>query len=73
MMNSENYDLAVLLAKNAADEEEAIQGYYEMLPKVMSAEDQAVIREIISDEKNHAMKLTQMMLKYDGNIQMAQD
>ncbi len=73
MMNTENYELAALLAKNAADEETAIQGYYELLPKIMSAEDQAVIKEIISDEKNHQMLLTKMMLKYDSNIVMAED
>jgi rubrerythrin len=73
MMNTENYELAALLAKNAADEQEAIQGYYELLPKIMGAEDIATIKEIISDEKNHAMKLAQMALKYDGNIVMAND
>jgi rubrerythrin len=72
-MNNENFNLAAEIAKNAADEETAIQGYYEILPKIMDKADQDVIKEIISDEKNHAMLLAKMMLKYDSNIVMAED
>ncbi|MDR0979703.1 MAG: hypothetical protein LBM12_00910 [Candidatus Nomurabacteria bacterium] len=72
-MNNENFNLAAEIAKNAADEETAIQGYYEILPKIMDKADQDIIKEIISDEKNHAMLLTKMMLKYDSNIIMAED
>ncbi len=72
-MNNENFNLAAEIAKNAADEESAIQGYYEILPKIMDKADQDVIKEIISDEKNHAMLLAKMMLKYDSNIVMAED
>jgi len=72
-MNNENFNLAAEIAKNAADEETAIQGYYEILPKIMDKADQDIIKEIISDEKNHAMLLTKMMLKYDSNIVMAED
>ncbi|MCL2001992.1 hypothetical protein FWG76_01120 [Candidatus Saccharibacteria bacterium] len=72
-MNNENFNLAAMIAKNAADEEEAIQGYYELMPLIMDKADQDVIKEIISDEKNHAMLLRKMMAKYDSNIPVATD
>jgi len=72
-MNTENFVLAAELAALAADEEEAIQGYYAIMPKIMDKADQDTLKEIISDEKNHAMLLQKMMLKYDSNIAMAED
>ncbi|MDR2063623.1 MAG: hypothetical protein LBQ02_02415 [Candidatus Nomurabacteria bacterium] len=72
-MNEENYKIAALLAKNNADEEEAIQGYYELLEVMIDKNDKDIIREIVSDEKNHAHLLTEMMLKYDANIVEAED
>ncbi|MCL2371290.1 ferritin-like domain-containing protein [Candidatus Saccharibacteria bacterium] len=72
-MNNENFALASEIAKLLADEAEAIEGYYAIMPKIMDKADQDILKEIISDEKNHAMLLEKMMLKYDSNIAMAAD
>ncbi len=71
--NNTNYEAAAWIATNNADELSAIQGYYNLLEIVTDPADQAVIKEIISDEKNHAHLLTEMALKYDSGIAEAKD
>lgn len=57
-----------LCAKNIADEAEAIEGYYPLLEALEAEGDKdcvALVKEIISDEKNHMNLLQGIMLKYD--------
>ena len=66
-----NYDLASILAKNNVGEQEAIEGYLQLLtipnlPKDLADD----IREIISDEMNHSMVLSKWVTNLT-NIQMA--
>ena len=68
-----NYQVAAVIAANGADEWEAIEGYYKLLEMITDPEDADVIKEIISDEKNHKMLLTKMAMKYDSNIEVAED
>ena len=62
-------------AKNIADEAQAIEGYYPLLAALEEAKDEdgiALVKEIISDEKNHMNLLQVIMLKHD-NIEIAKD
>lgn len=64
-----------LCAKNIADEAEAIEGYYpllEALEEEGNKEAADIIKEIISDEKNHLNLLQAIMLSYDS-IKIAAD
>ena len=70
---SEDYKIAAAIAANNEDEHEAIKGYCELLEVLTDPEDIAQIKEIISDEKNHAHMLTNMALKYDSGIAEAED
>jgi len=70
---SENFSIAAAIAANNEDEHEAIKGYYELLELISDPADQDVIKEIISDEKNHAERLSNLALKYDSNIAAAED
>lgn len=70
---SENYAIAAAIAANNEDEHEAIKGYYELLELITDPADQDIIKEIISDEKNHSHLLSTLALKYDGNIVEAED
>jgi rubrerythrin len=72
-MQTTNYKIAAAIAANNEDEQEAIKGYYELLDLMTDPADQAVIKEIISDEKNHSDLLTHLVLKYDSNIAEAAD
>lgn len=59
-------DIAALISKNAEGEYDAIKGYQELLVVIGNdPEAKSVIDEIISDEKNHAERLNELMLKYD--------
>lgn len=60
-------ELASFIAKNNAEEQSAIQGYYLLISYVKNASDVdditlreliADIEEIISDEMNHTLKLS---------------
>jgi len=77
VMSVTDYDLATEIAKNIADENTAIEGYYALLAFMTEIgagpEDIAQVREIISDEKNHRTVLAEMSLKYDGAIPTAED
>jgi rubrerythrin len=64
-----------LCAKNIADEAQAIEGYYPLLEELEEVKDDEaidMIKEIISDEKNHLNLLQAIMLKYD-KIKIASD
>lgn len=64
-----------LCAKNIADEAEAIEGYYPLLEELEEAKDEesiALVKEIISDEKNHLNLLQAIMLAHD-EIKIAKD
>ena len=59
--------LAALLAKNNAGEQEAIDGYAQILGTPgYPAELYADIREIISDEMNHSEKLSKWFTRLTG-------
>lgn len=64
-----------LCAKNIADEAEAIEGYYPLLDELIEKGDTDganIVKEIISDEKNHLNLLQVIMLKHD-DIEIAND
>lgn len=64
-----------LCAKNIADEAEAIEGYYPLLDELIEKGDTDganIVKEIISDEKNHLNLLQVIMMKYD-EINIAPD
>lgn len=64
-----------LCAKNIADEAEAIEGYYPLLEALEEEKDEegvALVKEIISDEKNHLNLLQGLMMEYDA-INIASD
>lgn len=64
--------IASQIALNNKSEWDAIEGYQKLIPFLKKKGDtEAVdqIREIISDELNHAEVLREMMRKYDGNIE----
>lgn len=64
--------IASQIALNNKAEWDAIEGYQKLIPFLKKKGDtEAVdqIREIISDELNHAEVLREMMRKYDGNIE----
>ena len=59
------------VAFNLKAEWDAIEGYQKLIPFFEMHEDEDSIdkiREIISDELNHAEVLRKIMRKYDGNI-----
>ncbi len=72
-MENTNYKIAAAIAANNSDEQGAIQGYCELLELITDPADQAIVKEIISDEKNHSTLLTKLALKYDSNIVEAED
>lgn len=70
------------IAKNNADEQDAIEGYFKLLRTIdytiIDAKDSAFyemisdIKEIISDEMNHSEKLSKWMIYFSG-IEAAND
>lgn len=70
------------IAKNNADEQDAIEGYFKLLRTIdytiIGAKDSAFyemisdIKEIISDEMNHSKKLSKWMTYFSG-IEAAND
>ena len=62
--------IASLIAENNQDEQEAIKNYEVLLSCMKdvgaSAEQLAIVEEIVSDEKNHSMRLTQLLQEYDN-------
>ena len=67
----DNSTLASQIALNNKAEWDAIEGYQKLIAFLEAKGDtQSVdqVKEIISDELNHAEVLKAMMSKYDGNI-----
>lgn len=72
----DNMTVASQVALNLEGEWNAIRGYNLLIEFLESKHDQESIdhvREIISDEKNHAEILRGIILKYDGDIPTAED
>lgn len=73
---NDNQTVAAEIALNIEAEWDAIEGYQKLIPFFESKNDQDAIdqvREIISDELNHAEVLRQIMKRYDGGIETAED
>lgn len=68
--------VAAQIALNIEGEWDAIKGYQQLIPFLEAQrDDEAVeqVKEIISDELNHAEVLRDIMKKYDGGIETAED
>lgn len=68
--------IASQISLNIEGEWNAIRGYDLLIDFLKSKNDQESIdhiREIISDEKNHAELLRGILTKYDGDIPVAED
>lgn len=73
---SDNQTVAAQIAINIEGEWDAIEGYQKLIPFLESKGDSEAVnhvREIISDELNHAEVLREIMKRYDGNIETAED
>lgn len=61
--------IAALIAENNQSEQDAIKNYEVLISCLKDAkasdEQIAVIEEIISDEKNHSMRLNELLQEYD--------
>lgn len=69
--NDNKFTTASQIALNLKGEWDAIEGYQKLIPFFELHGDQESIdhiREIISDELNHAEILRDIMRKYDGDI-----
>lgn len=69
--NNSKFTTASQIALNLRGEWDAIEGYDKLIPFFEMHGDQESIdhiREIISDELNHAEILREIMRKYDGDI-----
>ena len=77
VLNNENkHTTASQIALNLENEWDAIEGYQKLIPFFEMHDDQDSIdhiREIISDELNHAEILREIIKKYDGNIPTSKD
>ena len=74
--NDDKLAVASQVSLNIEGEWDAIRGYdllLQFLDKYNDQESIDHVREIISDEKNHAMLLRDILLKYDGDIPVAKD
>jgi bacterioferritin (cytochrome b1) len=74
--NDNKFTTASQIALNLQGEWDAIEGYDKLIPFFELHGDQESIdhiREIISDELNHAEILRGILSKYDGNIETAED
>lgn len=69
--NENKFTTASQIALNLKGEWDAIEGYQKLIPFFEMHGDQESIdhiREIVSDELNHAEILREIMRKYDGDI-----
>lgn len=69
--NDNKFTTASQIALNLKGEWDAVEGYQKLIPFFEMHDDQESIdhiREIISDELNHAEILRDIMRKYDGDI-----
>lgn len=74
--NENKFTTASQIALNLKGEWDAVEGYQKLIPFFEMHDDQESIdhiREIISDELNHAEILREIMRKYDGDIETAED
>ena len=74
--NDNKFTTASQIALNLKGEWDAIEGYNKLIPFFEIHGDQESIdhiREIISDELNHAEILRGIISKYDGDIETAED
>lgn len=72
----DDHTIASQIALNIEAEWDAIEGYQKLIPFLQLKNDQEAIdhvREIISDELNHAELLREIIRRYDGNIETAED
>lgn len=68
--------VADLVTRNLKDEAEAINGYLPLLEELEQAGDMQgaeLVREIISDEKNHLNILQVILMKHDTGIKISPD
>ena len=68
--------VASQIALNIEAEWDAIEGYQKLIPFFEAKADSeaiAQVREIISDELNHAEVLREIMRRYDNNIETAEE
>lgn len=73
---TDDQTVAAQIALNIEAEWDAIEGYQKLIPFFEAKNDQPAIdqvREIISDELNHAEVLRGIMKRYDGGIETAED
>lgn len=73
---NDDQTVAAQIALNIEAEWDAIEGYQKLIPFLEDKGDvEAVdqVREIISDELNHAEVLREIMRRYDGDIETAED
>ena len=73
---NDDQTVAAQIAINIEGEWDAIEGYQKLIPFLESNGDTDAVdhvREIISDELNHAKVLQEIMKRYDGNIETAED
>lgn len=71
-----SYNLASQVSLNIKGEFDAIEGYDKLIPwfeKNHDKESINIVREIISDEKNHVELLKKVLSKYDHDIEIAKD
>ena len=74
--NDNKFITASQISLNLKGEWDAIEGYQKLIPFFERVNDQEAIddiREIISDELNHAERLREILRRYDGNIETAKD
>ena len=74
--NNNKFTTASQIALNLRGEWDAVEGYQKLIPFFELHGDQDAIdhiREIISDELNHAEVLREIMKRYDGNIETSED
>lgn len=74
--NEDKHTTASQIALNLQGEWDAIEGYQKLIPFFELHDDKDSvdkIREIISDELNHAEVLREIMRKYDGDIPTNKD
>lgn len=70
----DTFTIAGQIAVNIKGEFDAIEGYDKLIP-FLEGDQESIdqIKEIISDELNHAEVLRAMMKKYDQGIETAKD
>lgn len=73
---TDTYTVASQISLNLKSEYEAIEGYDKLIPFLELYDDQNsidMIKEIVSDEKNHSELLNKILMKYDSGIPVAED